>query len=107
LTILLASVINYYSVSSSSDGGNDISAVTPSSQQVSYGLVVASISCIATGLCVIVHLDNYSCVTHLWKDRMFAPKSKFELLLDLFLLLWWFIATCVQTGYVRSIFFSC
>ncbi|KAL3938487.1 MAG: hypothetical protein SGARI_001729 [Bacillariaceae sp.] len=38
----------------------------------------------------------------LWWTKLFAPKSKFELLLCTILLLWWFIATCIQTG-VRGI----
>jgi hypothetical protein len=33
---------------------------------------------------------------------LFAPKSNFESFLDLFLLVWWFIAVCIQTG-VRGI----
>jgi hypothetical protein len=97
LTILLASVINYHAVEVSQDA-NDISAVTPSSQQVAYGLCVSLISCIVCGFCVLVHLDNYSYFTKFWKDNLFAPKSKFEIILDLFLLMWWFIATCIQTG---------
>ena len=99
--ILLSSIINYRSVAVSTDT-SDISAVVPSSEQVAYGITVSLISCIATGLCVLVHLDNCSCFKELWKTKLFAPKSKFESMLDVFLLLWWFIAVCIQTG-VRGI----
>jgi hypothetical protein len=101
LTILLSSIINYHSVDVSQNVSG-ISTVVPSSQQIAYGITVALISSIVSGLCVFCHLDNFSCLAKIWKEKLFAPKSKFEVMLDLFLLLWWFIATCVQTG-VRGI----
>jgi hypothetical protein len=106
LMILLSSVINYHSINVSQDA-SDISAVVPSGQQIGYGLTVAMVSTIVTGVAVFFHLLSWftykcDCFVNQWSLTMFAPKSNIELIIALFLLVWWFIATCVQTG-VRGI----
>jgi hypothetical protein len=106
LMILLSSVINYHSITVSQDS-NDISAVVPSREQVRYGLTVAMVSTIITGVAVLFHMLSWftyrcDCRVNQLSLKLFAPRSKIELVMSLFLLLWWFIATCVQTG-VRGI----
>lgn len=101
LTLLLSSVINYQAVSVS-DVATDLNTVPSSQTQQNYGLSVSLISCLLSGACIAVHLDNFSCFKNLWRDQLFAPKSRFETLLDTFLVVWWGIATIIQTS-VRGI----
>jgi hypothetical protein len=102
--ILLSSVINFHSIGVSQDT-TDVSIVVPSSEQVGYGLTVSLISAIITGIAVLFHLLSWftcDCFVNRWALKLFAPKAKIELFGDIFLLLWWFLATVIQTG-VRGI----
>jgi hypothetical protein len=104
ILILLSSIINFHSIGVSQDV-TDVSVVVPSAEQVRYGLAVSLISAIITGAAVLFHLLSWftcDCFVNRWALKLFAPKAKIELIGDMFLLLWWFLATCVQTG-VRGI----
>lgn len=97
LTIVLASAINYHNTNISQES-SDLAAVPASDKQRFYGMSVAMVSALISGFCVLCHLDGFSCLRDTWRGQLFAPRSRFEVILDLFLLLWWAIATIVQTG---------
>ena len=96
LTMFLASIINFHGVTSSRESF-DVSVITSTEKQRMYGYTVALISSIASGFCVVCHLDNFTRLATIWRNHLFAPKSKFEMILDVSLLLWWFVATITQT----------
>jgi hypothetical protein len=100
LIIVLASVINYNAAVLSRNPIN-VTAVPGSPKQQGYAKAVALLSAIVTGVLVLVHLDRYSPLQSIWK-KAFDPKSKIELGIILFLLLWWSVATIIQTS-VRGI----
>lgn len=104
LTIMLSSIINFHGVLVSQDKStnNDAedSVITSTEVQRYYGYTVALVSSCVAGFCVICHLDTYSCLANTWKNKLFAPKAKFETLLDGMLVLWWFMAVIIQTRYV-------
>ena len=101
LTLFLSSIVNYQAVSVSQQG-TDLSTVPASTAQANYGASVALISCILTGASILLHIDRCTCFKRIWEDRIFASKSKYETLLDVFLVIWWGVATIVQTS-VRGI----
>lgn len=101
LTMFLASIINFHGVISTT-GTTDLTNET----QRMYGYTVALVSSVASGFCVLCHLDRCSCLANTWKNNLFAPKSRFEAMLDVLLLLWWFMAVIIQTRYVRNAFCS-
>mmetsp|Transcript_55308 Transcript_55308/g.61836 ORF Transcript_55308/g.61836 Transcript_55308/m.61836 type:complete len:492 (+) Transcript_55308:93-1568(+) len=91
LTMFLASIINFHGVL----GTIDLTS-TNETQRI-YGFIVALVSSVASGFCVLCHLDRCSCLANTWRNNLFAPKSKFEAMLDVLLLLWWFMAVIIQT----------
>jgi hypothetical protein len=96
LTIALSSAISYHAANISQDP-TDLTVVAASDKQKAYAQTVSMVSALISGSCVLCHLDTFSCL----KDKFgqwFAPQSKFEVSLLMFLLLWWAIATIVQTG---------
>jgi hypothetical protein len=98
----LASIINNQAAYLSSDpiATNSVPA-SPTQQQ--YAKAVAITSAICTGVLIVMHLDRYSCsfLQKLYQTAL-APKSYIELYIIEGLLIWWFIATIVQTS-VRGI----
>jgi len=96
LTMFLSSIINYHGVIVSQNT-TDVHVIASTGVQRKYGYIVALISCVASGFCVICHLDRFSCLANTWKNNLFAPKSNFETILDFSLLLWWFMAGVIQT----------
>lgn len=101
LTIFLASIINF-NAAILSDEPIDRFTVPATQTQQAYAKGVALMSAIITGLLVLIHLDRYSPLeSKLWRPA-FQPQSKFETVIIAFLLLWWFIATIIQTS-VRGI----
>jgi hypothetical protein len=97
LTIFLASTINYNGTLIS-QRPSDLSVVVPSDKQVAYGKAVAMVSALVSGFCVLCHLDSFSCFKDVWRGKLFAPQARFEAVLDCLTLLWWAIATIIQTG---------
>jgi hypothetical protein len=96
LTIFLASVINFHGVvvSKLTDENHGI----PSTEtQRMYGYIVALVSSVVSGFVLVCHLDRWSCLADTYRDNLFAHKSRFETILDILLLLWWFMAVIIQT----------
>jgi len=91
LTMFLASIINFDGVLGTID------LTSTNETQRNYGFIVALVSSVASGFCVLCHLDRCSCLANTWSNILFAPKSKFEAMLDVLLLLWWFMAVIIQT----------
>jgi hypothetical protein len=98
LTIFLASVINFHGVivSQLTDENH---AVTSTDTQRMYGYIVALVSSVVSGFVLVCHLDRWSCLADTYRDNLFAHKSRFETMLDILLLLWWFMAVIIQTRY--------
>ena len=102
ITVFLASIINNQAAYLSSDP-IATNSVPASPTQQNYAKAVAITSAICTGILIVMHLDRYSCspLQKLYQTAL-APKSYIELYIILGLLLWWFVATIVQTS-VRGI----
>jgi hypothetical protein len=104
ISIALASVINFKSAQLSTDPKAN-TVVSASETQQRYAQAVSMTSAIITGFLVLCHfLDRYSpphIQQRFWKAA-FGPKSKFELSVIVFLVVWWCVATIVQTS-VRGI----
>jgi hypothetical protein len=96
LTIFLASVINFHGVivSQPSDENH---AITSTETQRMYGYTVALVSSVVSGFVLVCHLDRWSCLADTYRDNLFAHKSRFETILDILLMLWWFMAVIIQT----------
>ena len=94
--MFLSSIINYHGVIVSLDA-TDVHVIGSTGVQRQYGYIAALITCVVSGFCVLCHLDSFTCLSKLWTDNLFAPKSKFETILDLSLLVWWFMTVVIQT----------
>ena len=92
LTILISSLINFHSVWEVSPDENCFKYV-PKSYPATVGLV----SAITTGIIIFIHLDQCTRMKQVW-DKAFAPKSPIEFCLILFLVIWWFVATGINTN---------
>lgn len=96
LTMFLSSIINYHGVIVSLNT-TDVHVIASTGGQRRYGYIVALVACVVSGFCVICHLDRFSCIANIWENKLFAPKSNFETILDVSLLLWSFTAVVIQT----------
>jgi hypothetical protein len=96
ITLALASAINYASAVQSTNVLLN-SATEPSKQQQNYSLSASMITMIISVFVTILHLDHYTRLETYW-IKAFRPKAKVELSLILFLILWWIIATWIQTS---------
>lgn len=101
ITLTLASVI-YYDAATSSNSEISSSVMAGSIEQVGYARIVGFISIIISGLSSLIHLDQCSPLKDKIWYTLFGPKSIVELCLVMFLVLWWGVATGVQTS-VRGI----
>lgn len=99
ITLLLASAINYSSATQS-DSAILNSAVPASQTQKNYSMSVSMVTMILSIFIVLVHLDR-SPLKKYW-NKAFQPKSKIELGFILFFVVWWVVATWIQTS-VRGI----
>jgi len=97
LAIALASVINYQAAFNSGEPLN-LTAVPASPTQQNYAKTVALVSATITSVLVLIHLDRVTPLTRVWS----AFVAKTEQSLILFLMVWWSVATIVQTS-VRGI----
>lgn len=95
ITLLLASAINYSSASQS-DSAILNSAVPATEGQKQYAQAVSMVTMILSIFIVLVHLDR-SPLKKYWQ-KAFQPKSKIELGLILYLVIWWVVATWIQTS---------
>lgn len=96
ITLLLASAINYSSASQS-DSAILNSAVPATQTQKNYAMSVSMVTIILSIFILLIHLDRFTCLQKYWL-KAFKPKSKIELGLIVFLMLWWIAATWVQTS---------
>ena len=97
LTLVLASVINFDAAQKSEDVIKASGAIPATPEQRSYALSAAIVSLILTGATTLVHLDSITPLQKIWVVA-FKPKSRFELLLTVFLVIWWSVATGIQTS---------
>lgn len=96
LTIFLASIINYHSAEGSTEP-IEVRLVPASDLQQAYAKTVSLVSAVITGVLVMIHVDRWF-QRSFW-IKFFGPsKSYFELGIIMFLLLWWFLATVIQTS---------
>ena len=100
LTILLASIINYNAAKLAAKPIATTSVPASETQQ-RYAQTVALWSAITTGILIVAHLDTYSPLQKFYNIGL-APKSYWELGIIISLLVWWSVATIVQTS-VRGI----
>lgn len=127
LTLVLASAINFNESTYSVDVIL-VSAVKAANNQREYAVTVAMVTFILAGIIVLAHLDRFSPLRKFWEavrilrflmfgmlsmltahcllfvatPKAFKPKSRIELALISFFVLWWGVATFVQTT-VRGI----
>ena len=97
LTLVLASVINYDAANKSGDVIMSSGAIPSTDEQRSYALAVAIVSLILTGITTLVHLDTITPLEKVWVAA-FKSKSRFELVLAVFLVIWWSVATGIHTS---------
>lgn len=96
ITLLLASAINYSSARRSDEA--ILNAAVPADQtQKNYAMSVSMVTIILSITTVLIHLDR-SPLKKYWA-KAFEPKSKIELGLILFLVLWWVIGTWIQVRF--------
>eukprot|EP00538_Stauroneis_constricta_P002508 CAMPEP_0119549674 /NCGR_PEP_ID=MMETSP1352-20130426/3326_1 /TAXON_ID=265584 /ORGANISM="Stauroneis constricta, Strain CCMP1120" /LENGTH=516 /DNA_ID=CAMNT_0007595277 /DNA_START=33 /DNA_END=1583 /DNA_ORIENTATION=- len=100
LTIAFASIIQFRDALDSDYPINTL-AVSASPRQRAYATTVSIASASIACALVLIHLDRYSPLQGFWY-RCFSAKSTFEWYVIGFLLLWWSVATVIQTG-VRGI----
>jgi len=93
--VCLASGINYHAAVKSEQTIGE--AVPSKLVQRQYAMAVSMVSIILCACSIIVHLDNFTPLRHVWK-KGFRPKAKFERGLLIFLVFWWSIATGIQTS---------
>ncbi|KAL7561189.1 hypothetical protein ACA910_004116 [Epithemia clementina (nom. ined.)] len=115
LTLVLASIINYDAASKSENVIKASGAIPSTDEQQNYALSVAIVSLILTGWATLVHLDTITPLEKAW-IAFFKPKSRFELVLAVVLVIWWSVATGIQTSVngiagdgkeQYSLYFSC
>lgn len=73
------------------------SATAATKEQQNYSLSASMITMIISVFVTLVHLDHYTRLEQVW-IKAFRPKAKVELGIILFLVLWWIIATWLQTS---------
>lgn len=96
LTIALASVINYHAAEISMDPIN-LRTIPANKTQQEYAIAVSLVSAVIAGILVLIHIDRLF-FTSFWIKAFGNPKSYLELGIIIFLVLWWSIATIIQTG---------
>lgn len=101
MTFVVSSAINYYAANESdlrNSSAEDRSLVVPANEtQRKYAMAVSMTTIIICIFCVIVHFDRFTCLRKAWMEA-FKPGSKVELAILIFLLIWWIIATVVNTS---------
>lgn len=96
ITLAVASFINFDAAVKSENSISSTYVPSTYNQRV-YAETVALVSLITSLAVIVVHLDGFTPLQRLWKTA-FRPKSSFELTLIGFLILWWVVATGVQTS---------
>ncbi|CAB9511524.1 expressed unknown protein [Seminavis robusta] len=100
ITLILAGIINYTAARNSQKVVNN-HAVAASDGQRAYAEAVAITSVLMTSVIFVAHLDRWSPLKSVW-EKTFGDGSVIELLMIIFLVIWWTIATSIATT-VRGI----
>lgn len=95
ITLFLASFINYDSSQQASDVVSSV-AVPATAQQRRFSVAVAVVSLFLSAVALIAHFDRITPLQRLWIS-MFKPESRCELVIVLFLVIWWSIACGIET----------
>jgi hypothetical protein len=96
MTLTFASGICWSSAVSSTNTIN-VTVVPATESQRKYAMAVSILSMCIVGPILTVHFDSFSPLQRFW-IAAFAPGSRIELSLALFLMLWWSVAVVVQTS---------
>jgi hypothetical protein len=96
MTLTFASGISWSSALSSTETIN-VTVVPATEAQKKYAMAASIVSMCIVGPILTVHFDSFSPLQRFWMAA-FAPKSRIELALALFLMLWWSVAVGVQTS---------
>jgi hypothetical protein len=98
LTLVVSSGVNFQAAYTSDDVlKNSQSAAPASTSQRAYAMAVALVSIILSSLIVIAHIDAFTPLKKYWM-AIFKPKSRNEMRMIVFLLVWWLVALWVNTG---------
>ena len=98
ITLTLASFINYdATVNSSNVTQSAVGGVPSTSDQRAYAVAVSTVSLAVCGAAVVMHLDRLTALERVW-IRAFEPKSRIELAVAVFLVIWWTIGVGIQTS---------
>jgi hypothetical protein len=95
ISLLLASSI-YLNNARKSDNVLDYTAVPSTTLQKNYAIAVSVVSLVVCTLLVAAHVDPTP-LRHVW-ERAFQAQSKLELVVLVFLVLWWSVAAGVSTS---------
>jgi hypothetical protein len=96
ITLIVASVINFDSAQKSVDV-KATNAVPSTVEQRRYAISVALVTLILSTAILLMHLDRITMFKKAW-TKAFQPKSKIELGLALFQVIWWSVAVGVETS---------
>jgi hypothetical protein len=96
ITLIVASVINFDSAQKSVDV-KATNAVSSTVEQRRYAISVALVTLILSTAILLMHLDRITMFKKAW-TKAFQPKSKIELGLALFQVVWWSVAVGVETS---------
>jgi hypothetical protein len=96
ITLIVASVINFDSAQKSVDV-KATNAVASTAEQRRYAISVALVTLIMSSAILLMHLDRITMFKKVW-TKAFQPKSKIELGLALFFVIWWSAAVGVMTS---------
>jgi hypothetical protein len=96
ITLIVASVINFDSAQKSVDV-KATNAVSSTIEQRRYAISVALVTLILSTAILLMHLDRITMFKKAWA-KAFQPKSKIELGLALFQVVWWSVAVGVETS---------
>jgi len=85
-----------FNAAAKSRGAVGLRAIPATLGQKQYAEAVAMVSVLLSTAALVCHLDRVTALEKLW-IRFFRPRSKFELVLVLFLVLWWSIFVGIGT----------
>jgi len=96
ITLALTSFINF-DAAQKCDSPISTGAVPATGPQKSYALTVSSVSAAVSTLIVFMHFDRLTPLETMWWVPAFRAKSRIELGLVIGFVIWWSVATGVQT----------
>jgi len=96
MTLLLSSVIHLNAAQKSEDVLSK-TAVPATARQRRGAVAVSAVSIVLSGATLLAHLDRFTPLEQIWVAA-FKPKSRFELGLSIFHVLWWSISVGFETS---------